>query len=291
MDQLFHIKWNTHQETVGNIIKSLDLGHRIFDAVIVTNGNNFWCHKLVLALCSPVFLERFKNPNFGNQPMHYNIPAEVCQALLSFMYVGHAFISNTNLQLLLNIADRWQIKGFAKTNTGASLPLTPPSSDSTSPSNDESQSSPEHDVNKSYFYFPSSDGKEQSSYQHSGESSPDTTAGSPSAATSSVSCSATNNNIKPSRRRTYTKKSLEEGIEDVLTGTLTPTEAYKKYNVPERTFYRRLKAARIYRGIPSTRTRKIPSYNRNVSSNGVALQPLNRGGPIFSNFISNAKPK
>ncbi|KAK4300927.1 hypothetical protein Pmani_026916 [Petrolisthes manimaculis] len=53
--------------------------------------------------------------------------------------------------------------------------------------------------------------------------------------------------------RTYTHLDLEEGIEAVLLGHLTPAKAIAQYRIPRRTFFRRLSAVRKSRGIPSAK--------------------------------------
>lgn len=53
--------------------------------------------------------------------------------------------------------------------------------------------------------------------------------------------------------RTYTHLDLEEGIEAVLLGHLTPAKAIAQYKIPRRTFFRRLSAVRKSRGIPSAK--------------------------------------
>ncbi|XP_063601554.1 protein tramtrack, alpha isoform-like [Penaeus indicus] len=53
--------------------------------------------------------------------------------------------------------------------------------------------------------------------------------------------------------RTYTHLDLEEGIEAVLLGRLTPAKAIAQYRIPRRTFFRRLSAVRKSRGIPSAK--------------------------------------
>ncbi|XP_064118308.1 protein tramtrack, alpha isoform-like [Macrobrachium nipponense] len=58
---------------------------------------------------------------------------------------------------------------------------------------------------------------------------------------------------RKSIERTYTHLDLEQGIEAVLLGRLTPAKAIAHYRIPRRTFFRRLSAVRKSRGIPSAK--------------------------------------
>jgi len=60
--------------------------------------------------------------------------------------------------------------------------------------------------------------------------------------------------------KTYTNKDLEEGIESVLSGKLTPAKAISKFRIPRRTFFRRLSAVRKERGIPSAKENTADYY-------------------------------
>ncbi|RXG71800.1 Protein bric-a-brac 2, partial [Armadillidium vulgare] len=63
--------------------------------------------------------------------------------------------------------------------------------------------------------------------------------------------------------KSYTLKDLEEGIEQVVGGYLTPAKAIARYKVPRRTFFRRLSAVRKERGIPSSKENASENYLRN----------------------------
>lgn len=74
--------------------------------------------------------------------------------------------------------------------------------------------------------------------------------------------------------RTYTHLDLEEGIEAVLLGHLTPAKAISKYRIPRRTFFRRLSAVRKSRGIPSAKENAADRYLNATFAVGDAAPPL-----------------
>ena len=69
--------------------------------------------------------------------------------------------------------------------------------------------------------------------------------------------------------RQYTHKDLEEGIEAVIAGKLTPAKAISKYKIPRRTFFRRLSAVRKSRGIPSAKENASDYYHKTYYKNNV----------------------
>lgn len=113
--------------------------------------------------------------------------------------------------------------------------------------------------------------------------------------------------------RSYTLRDLEDGIEAVLMGQLTPAKAIAKYRVPRRTFFRRLSAVRKSRGIPSSKENasehylnggkqsppvSLSSTNKNkipliipgiVSDEGSFLQNLNKGSKTIVENIKKEK--
>ncbi|CAL4123584.1 unnamed protein product [Meganyctiphanes norvegica] len=74
--------------------------------------------------------------------------------------------------------------------------------------------------------------------------------------------------------KTYTNKDLEDGIESVLSGKLTPAKAISKFRIPRRTFFRRLSAVRKERGIPSAKENTADYYLSSDASANVNLGAL-----------------
>jgi len=74
--------------------------------------------------------------------------------------------------------------------------------------------------------------------------------------------------------KTYTNKDLEEGIEAVLSGKLTPAKAISKFRIPRRTFFRRLSAVRKERGIPSAKENTADYYLSSETSQNVNVGAL-----------------
>ncbi|KAG7174895.1 broad-complex core protein isoforms 1/2/3/4/5-like [Homarus americanus] len=74
--------------------------------------------------------------------------------------------------------------------------------------------------------------------------------------------------------RTYTHLDLEEGIEAVLLGQLTPAKAIAQYRIPRRTFFRRLSAVRKSRGIPSAKENAADHFLNATTTVGDATTHL-----------------
>ncbi|KAK7074471.1 hypothetical protein SK128_025686 [Halocaridina rubra] len=80
---------------------------------------------------------------------------------------------------------------------------------------------------------------------------------------------------RKSVERTYTHLDLEQGIEAVLLGRLTPAKAIAYYRIPRRTFFRRLSAVRKSRGIPSAKENAADQFLNSSSTITEASELLN----------------
>lgn len=78
---------------------------------------------------------------------------------------------------------------------------------------------------------------------------------------------------RKSIERTYTHLDLEQGIEAVLLGRLTPAKAIAHYHIPRRTFFRRLSAVRKSRGIPSAKENAADQF---LNPSGAVLEAKNQ---------------
>ena len=122
-EQNFHLRWNNYNVTVGNVFKTLYCERRFCDVTIAAKGKSFKCHKIVLATCSPYFDNLLEDYNSHPQPVFIlDIPAVVCEALITFMYIGQVEISQANLPQLLTVADTLKVKGLADVNAMDAIP-------------------------------------------------------------------------------------------------------------------------------------------------------------------------
>lgn len=95
--------------------------------------------------------------------------------------------------------------------------------------------------------------------------------------------------------KTYTHLDLEEGIEAVLLGHLTPAKAIAQYRIPRRTFFRRLSAVRKSRGIPSAKENAADHFLSGTGSVGTdtqsSLAPTSESDSYAASFkIKSERP-
>lgn len=105
----------------------------------------------------------------------------------------------------------------------------------------------------------------------------------------------TGGGVGKSCERTYTHLDLEEGIEAVLLGHLTPAKAIAQYRIPRRTFFRRLSAVRKSRGIPSAKENAADHFLTAASAVGDTttqlIIPVSDSEPYAATFkIKSEKP-
>ncbi|KAF2353396.1 BTB/POZ domain [Trinorchestia longiramus] len=111
---LLSLKWNNHNSTLLKLLSDLQSKCRYEDATVACGGKLYPVHRLVLSGCSRYFEQMFTLMH-GKHPIIVlkDIPCEVFEALLNYMYVGRVEVKKENLGELINAAACLEIKGLA----------------------------------------------------------------------------------------------------------------------------------------------------------------------------------
>ncbi|XP_076058407.1 uncharacterized protein LOC143035073 isoform X5 [Oratosquilla oratoria] len=114
-EEEFLLKWNNHQTNFVDVFREL-LGQSSFiDVSLVCGGEVFPAHKVILAACSPLLHNLFKeNPCQHPVVILNDVPARDMKAMMKFIYQGEVSVSQTELASFLKTADNLQIKGLAE---------------------------------------------------------------------------------------------------------------------------------------------------------------------------------
>ncbi|XP_037786159.1 protein tramtrack, beta isoform-like isoform X5 [Penaeus monodon] len=119
-DGMLSLSWNNHHATFCDILSKLREKESYTDVTLSCEGNFYPLHKLVLSTCSEYFEKIFERTPCKHPVIVLNdIKCRELEALLSYMYAGEVSVPQSNLAMLIKVAEVLQIKGLA-------VPDTPP---------------------------------------------------------------------------------------------------------------------------------------------------------------------
>ncbi|XP_045105552.1 uncharacterized protein LOC123501022 [Portunus trituberculatus] len=123
MDGILSLKWNNHLTVLFNTLSSLHKKDLYSDVTLACGGQFFPVHKLVLSACSEFFEELFKQTPCSHPVVILkDIQVGDLEALLSYMYLGEANVSQSDLARLIKAAECLCIKGLAVPDEGGPGP-------------------------------------------------------------------------------------------------------------------------------------------------------------------------
>ena len=108
------LKWNDFQENILSGFKELRMDKEFTDVTLACeDGQHIGAHKVVLATCSPLFMNLLKS-NRHQHPLIYmrGVKSEDLMAIIDFLYFGQANVYQDNLDTFLAIADDLKLKGL-----------------------------------------------------------------------------------------------------------------------------------------------------------------------------------
>ncbi|XP_027226668.2 protein tramtrack, beta isoform isoform X7 [Penaeus vannamei] len=119
-DGMLSLSWNNHHATFCDILSKCREKETYTDVTLSCEGNFYPLHKLVLSTCSEYFEKIFERTPCKHPVIVLNdIKCRELEALLSYMYAGEVSVPQSNLAMLIKVAEVLQIKGLA-------VPDTPP---------------------------------------------------------------------------------------------------------------------------------------------------------------------
>ena len=108
------LRWNDFQENVNTAFRDLRKDCDLTDVTLACeDGHQVEAHKVILSASSPFFQKLLKR-NKHSHPLIYmrGINSEDLMAIVDFLYYGEANIHQENLEIFLNIAEEFQLKGL-----------------------------------------------------------------------------------------------------------------------------------------------------------------------------------
>ena len=114
----FNLSWNDFDKGAGNTFKEL-LGQTDFvDVTLVSDDlQQIKAHKVILSACSSIFKKMLQQKP-QQQPIIYltGVAYKEMQSLVNFMYLGQTEVDQDDLNLFMEVAARFDVKGLSQEN-------------------------------------------------------------------------------------------------------------------------------------------------------------------------------
>ncbi|KAK4874715.1 hypothetical protein RN001_014075 [Aquatica leii] len=113
-DQQFILRWHYHETTLLRNLPQLLEAEILTDITISADNQLVKAHRIILASCSPYFLQLFQNMGALQHPVIilHNTNYEELKSLITFIYRGQCLITKKQLPGLLSLAKMLQIQGL-----------------------------------------------------------------------------------------------------------------------------------------------------------------------------------
>ena len=112
--EVFYLTWNNFESCVINSFKDLLSEKDFLNVTLVSEDDQKRkAHKVVISACSPVLKNiLLRNPH--QHPLVYlsGVKYQELRCLVNFMYLGQAQVRQDDLDIFMNIADKFQVKGL-----------------------------------------------------------------------------------------------------------------------------------------------------------------------------------
>ncbi|XP_072936348.1 uncharacterized protein [Epargyreus clarus] len=116
-NQEISLKWNGYQSNILSNVKELFKDEGLSDVTLVSEGQSFKAHKVILSANSSVFRTIFQqNPHKDPIIVLHDINTASLQTLLTFMYNGEVNVTEEFLPILLKTAETLRICGLSTGN-------------------------------------------------------------------------------------------------------------------------------------------------------------------------------
>ncbi|CAG9784622.1 unnamed protein product [Diatraea saccharalis] len=116
-NQEISLKWNGYQNNILTNVKELYRDEGLSDVTLVSEGQSFKAHKVILSANSSVFKNIFQqNPHRDPIIVLHDINTASLRTLLTFMYNGEVNVTEEFLPVLLKTAETLRICGLSTGN-------------------------------------------------------------------------------------------------------------------------------------------------------------------------------
>lgn len=123
ISQQYCVRWNSHLCSLSTAFPQLLDQEKFVDVTLACEGQQVYCHKVVLAACSQYF-DNLLSENPCKHPIII-LPSDIklwtIQALVEFMYKGQVNVSQAGLPDLVKSGDLLQIRGLCNTDIASGL--------------------------------------------------------------------------------------------------------------------------------------------------------------------------
>ena len=123
------LQWNDFKENITSSFRELREDRDFTDVTLACgDGQQIEAHKVVLASSSPFFMELLKK-NKHSHPIVYmrGLRSEDIVAIMDFLYLGEADVSQDNLDSFLALAEELKLKGLTGSAEAEKEPVPPKS--------------------------------------------------------------------------------------------------------------------------------------------------------------------
>ena len=115
----FCLKWNDFQQNMVDSFRDLRTDTAFSDVTLVSDENQYIeAHQIILKACSP-FFSKVLTRNKNSHPIIYmrGLKAKDIKAIVDFIYHGEADIYQEDLDGFLALAEEFQLKGLARSES------------------------------------------------------------------------------------------------------------------------------------------------------------------------------
>lgn len=112
--QEISLKWNGYQNNIVTNVKELFRDEELADVTLVSEGQSFKAHKVILSANSSLFKNIFQqNPHKDPIIVLHDVNIDSLRSLLTFMYNGEVNVTEEFLPSLLKAADNLRVCGLS----------------------------------------------------------------------------------------------------------------------------------------------------------------------------------
>ena len=121
----FCLRWNDFESSISGSLREIRDAKDFFDVTLVCDEEQIQAHKVIISACSPYFKSMLLKQRSALHPvliMPDTVRFEDIISILDFMYHGEVSVPSDELNIFLNTAKQFKVRGLADENTGPAQP-------------------------------------------------------------------------------------------------------------------------------------------------------------------------
>ncbi|KAK9739366.1 BTB/POZ domain [Popillia japonica] len=114
MEEQYLLRWHCHESTLTKNLPVLLDSNVLTDCAVAAGSKTYKAHKVILAACSPYFLEIFQNigPLESSIIVLHDVNPEDIEAILSYIYRGQCLVTKQQIPRLVHLSRALKIQGL-----------------------------------------------------------------------------------------------------------------------------------------------------------------------------------